>query len=138
MIVRLTEEQIRFLVEKTRNEYPFEACGLLFGHVGQRVAAVKKIVASSNVLKSSTRFQIDPEEFLGALTKAENENLDHVGFFHSHPASPEPSMTDIKYMQLWPDNIWLMLSSINHEMAAYHAVNSSFRRITLKVNDRKQ
>jgi len=83
MIVRLTEEQIRFLVEKTRSEYPFEACGLLFGHVGQRVAAVKKIVAICNVLKSSTRFQIDPEEFLGALTEAEKENWDHVGFFHN-------------------------------------------------------
>ena len=138
MIVRLTEEQMRFVVGKTRDEYPFEACGLLFGHIEHGVAAVEKIVASNNLLKSSTRFQIDPEEFLGALNEAESENLDHVGFFHSHPASPEPSMTDIEHMQLWPDSIWLILSSTSHDMAAYYAVNSSFRRITLDVSDQRQ
>jgi len=138
MIVRFTEEQIRFLVEETRREDPFEACGFLFGDTRQEAAFVRKIVASDNSLRSSTRFQIDSEEFLRALSKAEKENLEHIGFFHSHPAPPEPSVTDAKYMKLWPGSIWLILSSIDHEMATYHAVNGSFRRIALEVNGRKR
>ena len=138
MIVRFTEEQIRFLVKETRREYPFEACGFLFGDTRQEAAFVRKIVASENSLRSSTRFQIDPEEFLRALSEAEKENLEHIGFFHSHPSPPEPSVIDARHMRLWPESIWLILSSIDHEIAAYQAVNGSFRRIALEVNGRKR
>jgi len=70
MIVRLTAEQIRFIVERTKEEYPFEACGLLLGDMNEEKAVVRKVLSTRNVLRSSTEFQIDPEEFLRGLSEA--------------------------------------------------------------------
>ena len=87
------------------------------------------------MLRSSTEFQIDPEEFLRGLSEAERQNWVHIGFFHSHQAPPEPSATDTKYMKLWPESVWLIVSSADHGMAAYQVVDSSVRKGALEVND---
>jgi proteasome lid subunit RPN8/RPN11 len=90
-------------------------------------------VVFRNTLKSTARFQIDPEDFLKALFEAEIEGLQHVGFFHSHSASSHPSITDIKYMNLWPETIWLIISSINYEVAAYQMINGNLQEIHVNM-----
>lgn len=127
-----------FLVKETKEKYPVEACGLLFGDMDRGEAIVRGVAAAYNTLGSSTDFQIDPEEFLEALSKAEEENMEHLGFFHSHPASPKPSATDTRYMKLWPESIWLIISSIDCKMAAYQILNGSCQGVNLKVIDREQ
>jgi len=138
MIVRLSEEQASFLIVITKERYPEEACGLLFGDLKREEAVVKKITALHNTLRSPTDFQIDPEEFLRALVEAEKEDMHHIGFFHSHPASPTPSATDIRYVRLWPESIWLIISSISHKMAAYQTIGGSLQKLDLKVIDRER
>jgi len=133
LIISLTREQKRLLDKKTKEKYPIEACGLLFGDMNCEEAVVRKIVATHNILESSTNFQVDPEEFLKILSKAEKEDVKLIGFFHSHPATPQPSVTDIKYMKLWPENIWLIISSLDYQIAAYQTVDSSLRKVRLKV-----
>ena len=135
MIIRFTQDQMSFLVEETKEKYPVEACGLLFGDMAKEEAVVRGLTAAYNTLESSTDFQIDPEEFLEALSKAEKENMGHLGFFHSHPAFPKPSATDIRYMRLWPESIWLIISSVDYEMAAYQILNGSCQGVNLKVID---
>ena len=136
MIVKLTEEQIGLLVEETRKKYPIEACGILFGDISNE-AVVRKIVAVHNLLESSTNFQISPEEFLKASFEAEEEGMQLIGFFHSHPAASHPSMADIRYMALWPENLWLIISSIDYDIAAYQTVNSTIQRIDVKVDNER-
>jgi len=135
MIVRLTERQISILIEETKDRYPIEACGLLFGDIDEEEATVRRITAIHNTLESRTEFQLDPEEFLKALSEAEKQNLQHIGFFHSHPAPPRPSATDRTHMKLWPGSIWLIVSSINHGIAAYRAINGVPEKADLKVSD---
>ncbi len=134
MIIRLTKEQICLLVEETRKNYPIEACGVLLGETKHEEAVVRKIITSHNVLESSTEFQVEPEEFLKVLSEAEKENMQLIGFFHSHPAPPHPSVSDVRHMSLWPENIWLIISSIGYDMAAYQTFNNGFRRIEIEVN----
>lgn len=67
------------------------------------------------------------------LVKAENEGLRHVGFFHSHPGSTEPSKIDIKFMRLWHESIWLIISLINYEIAAYRVVNGELCDVHIKM-----
>lgn len=134
MILRLTREQIRLLIEETREKYPVEACGLLFGDISSKEAVVRKVGVTRNLLESSTNFQIDPEEFFRVLFEAEKEGMQLIGFFHSHHAASHPSKTDVRYMKLWPENIWLIISSIDYDMAAYCTINDRLRRIDIKVN----
>jgi len=134
MIIRLTQAQAGLLIEEARKKYPIEACGLLFGDIGSGEAIVKRIVGVENLLESRTNFQVDPEEFLKALSEAEKDGMQHIGFFHSHPGAPHPSATDIRFMGLWPENIWLIISSIDYAIAAYLTENDTPREIMVKVN----
>ena len=134
MIIRLNKEQKSLLIEETRKEYPDEACGILFGDLGSEGPIVRKIVPVRNVLESTTNFRIDAEEFLRSLSEAEGEGMELVGFYHSHPAALEPSVTDTKYMKLWPENIWLIISSINQDIAAFRIVDGRPRRMEIRAD----
>jgi len=133
MILRLTKAHMRLLVKETRKRYPIEACGLLFGDTSIGEAVVKRIVAVKNVLDSSTNFQVNPEEFFKALSKAGKGGMQHIGFFHSHPAAPQPSATDTIYMRLWPENIWLIISSIDYAVAAFRTEDNVPTEIAVEV-----
>lgn len=124
---------IRFIIEETRKSYPVEACGILFGELTGGEVHIRKVVVFRNKLESTLRFQIDPEDFLKALSEAEMEGLQHLGFFHSHSASTYPSETDIRYMKLWPETVWLIISSINYEVAAYRMINGDLQEVRIDV-----
>jgi len=53
------------------------------------------------------------------LYKAEENGLQLIGFYHSHPAAPRPSPINLDYMKLWPHSIWLIVSSLDYSIAAY-------------------
>jgi proteasome lid subunit RPN8/RPN11 len=134
MIIRLSKEQKSSLIEETRKKHPKEACGILFGDLESEGPIVRKVVPVHNVLESTTNFRIDAEGFLRSLSEAEREGMELIGFFHSHPAAAHPSVTDAKYMKLWPENIWLVISSINHDIAAFRIVDGKPRRIEIRVD----
>ena len=106
---------------------------MLFGRLTQKEAVVKRVVVAPNKLQSTMRFEIDPEVFTNAFTQADKEELDFIGLFHSHPAPAKPSLIDHKYMKLWGDALWLILSSINGSLAAFQMRNGKVREITMKV-----
>ncbi|GAB4459574.1 MAG: M67 family metallopeptidase [Anaerolineales bacterium] len=71
---------------------PLEACGLLAGK-GDRV---EKTLFVRNQAQSPVRFVMDPYEQLRAFEWMDDQGLDLLGIFHSHPAGPETvSPTDI-------------------------------------------
>jgi proteasome lid subunit RPN8/RPN11 len=70
---------------------PEEGCGLL----GGRDKRVSKMMPVTNALRSPVRFRMNPEEQLRAFQFFDQENLDLVAIFHSHPLGPQlPSETD--------------------------------------------
>ncbi len=106
---------------------------MLFGKLTRKEAVVKRVVVAPNKLQSSVRFEIDPEMFANAFTEADNEGLDFIGLFHSHPAPADPSLIDLKYMKLWGDALWLILSSTNGGLAAYQMRSGNVQEIIIKV-----
>lgn len=71
---------------------PEEACGLLagVGHEAQRLELIE------NVLHSPVRFRMDPGAQVRSMTSFEEQGLDLVGIFHSHPDGPRmPSAVDL-------------------------------------------
>lgn len=133
MFIRLSSDQIALLIEEVKKRYPIEVCGVLFGVIKSEEIHVKKIVPLRNVIESESMFQIDPEDFLRILIASEAEGLQHVGFFHSHPGNVRPSAMDLKYMKLWPESIWLIISSLNYEITAYRIVNEHLCEVLFEI-----
>lgn len=104
-----------FLEEARRRCTPREECvALLFG----RGDAVTKWRWARNVAGSPVAFRIDPEEMYSAMAEAEEEGLELLGIFHTHPGPPIPSGVDLKYMRLWPV-VWVISSMYSWRTAAW-------------------
>jgi len=131
MILRLTNQQLTLLKKEALKMYPVEACALLFGTLTIKEAVVEKIVITSNVSRSTVRFEIDSKAFYDAFTKTDKEGLEFLGFFHSHPANP--SSVDLHFMQLWSDAVWLIFSSTDSKFGAFQMRNSKVYPLTLKT-----
>ncbi len=82
-----------------------EVCGVLAGTQGADgdPSVVTRTYATENVAETPRiRYLIDPEAQLEAIEAAEDDGLDVVGFYHSHPTGPtEPSETDAA-RATWP------------------------------------
>jgi proteasome lid subunit RPN8/RPN11 len=122
------------LRQETEKVYPVEACAMLFGKVSQIKAEVKKVLVAKNRLLSTTRFEVDPAKVAAAVTEAEKEGYEFIGLFHSHPAPAAPSLVDLKYMRLWGDTLWLILSSIDGKLAAYQLIDGSVKEATIRID----
>ncbi len=133
MILRLTNEQMRLLRDESKKTHPIEACALLFGKLIDGEAVVTKVVVTPNVLRSSVRFEADPQTVFNVFEQAELEGLEFIGIFHSHPAPARPSVFDLQYMRLWGEAVWLILSSVDGDVAAFQMVKGDLQKVALKV-----
>jgi proteasome lid subunit RPN8/RPN11 len=133
LILRLQHNQVELLTIETNEVYPIEACALLFGKLSINEAVVKTIKVVKNRLRSTSRFEVDPTNVATAVIEAEKEGMNFIGLFHSHPAPAEPSPIDIKFMHLWSDAIWLILSTTENRFAAYYLVNRKLKEATISI-----
>jgi len=133
VILRLTTKQLSLLRDESRKIYPVETCALLFGKLIDREAVVTRVVVMPNVLKSSVRFEADPQTVFNTFEQADRDRLQFIGLFHSHPAPASPSAVDLKYMRLWGEAIWLILSSSDGNMTAFQMINNNLQEVPIKV-----
>lgn len=69
--------------------YPFECCGFFFGDdAGSRTISHVLRVDNSKEGDRRRRFEIAPEDYRRAESYAEEQNLDLLGVYHSHPDHP--------------------------------------------------
>jgi len=88
------------MVRQTLKERPYECCGLLAGRIENDVGGVKGRVLQRfpliNAAASAVEFVSEPRSMLAAHKEMRRENLEILGIYHSHPASPAvPSRTDL-------------------------------------------
>ena len=79
--------------------YPEEGCGFLLGAVedGTNVVRAIRRVDNRQDENRERRYLITPADYREAQREAAAEDLDIVGFYHSHPDHPaEPSETDLE------------------------------------------
>lgn len=78
--------------------YPEEGCGFLLGTMRDGVNHVWAIrrVDNRQVTNRTRRYAITPDDYRTAQQAAAEQDLDVVGFYHSHPDHPaRPSETDL-------------------------------------------
>ena len=94
--------------------FPMESVALLFGNIQGNRVLVKTVEPLENDAKSNTRFSVDPVLQYNLLVDAEEKGEELVCVFHSHPAPPQPSSTDLRNMRLNPV-VWLIASKLTGE-----------------------
>ncbi len=78
-----------------RRKYPEEACGILAGHSTQDLFHVQAIFPMENILHSSRRFRINPQQQVECLYLIQSSGMDLIAIYHSHPNGDiQPSETD--------------------------------------------
>jgi proteasome lid subunit RPN8/RPN11 len=112
--ISLTAAQIRQLVGIAKDALPNESCAFLLGHNDK----VAKILPMRNIDESPVTFSIEPSELLHAYNLAESKGMQVIAIFHSHPAKPWPSSTDIKFMEINPV-VWVIYSTTDSQLKAF-------------------
>jgi len=126
----LTSAQIRQLASLAKQFLPNESCAFLLGK-GEGEVTVTDILPMRNADESMISFSIEPRELLQAYELAEKKKLQIAGIFHSHPARPAPSTTDIKFMEINPV-VWLIYSTTNEQFKAY-VYDDSVSEVAVKI-----
>jgi len=85
---------------------PNEACGLLGGKDGN----VNIHIPVRNMVQSPIEFRMDPEEQLRGLMLLDEQNVDLLAIYHSHPTgAANPSLTDLR-SHLYPEAACIILA----------------------------
>ena len=134
LFLRLQRNHVELLKQEAERLFPVEACAILFGNLTENEAIVEKVEITQNRLRSSTRFEVDPSTVARSIVEEEKEGFEFVGLFHSHPASAFPSEIDRKFMRLWGDAVWLILSSTENKLDAFQLVDDELKQVAIRID----
>lgn len=119
MTLIIKKEDLKDIIIHCQKEFPLEACGILLGKRDNNDRFVERIYETENILRSSTHFQINPEEQLNIFIEADIHRLDIIGFYHSHPSfGVMPSKNDVSSAN-YPGHIYLIYSNLDNEYKCY-------------------
>lgn len=111
MAIIITEIELEIIKKHVAEIFPYEACGGLLGRFdGENKNIVKVYPAQNRFGKIAwDSFEIEPKDMLEMDKISRKENLDILGFYHSHPNHPAiPSSFDINAS--WPYYSYMILS----------------------------
>jgi proteasome lid subunit RPN8/RPN11 len=95
-MLKITKHAFKTIKGHAKSQSPKEACGILGGQKTR--GRITHVFKSTNTDESPFyAYTIDPRELLAIIKEIEKlEDLDHLGFYHSHPlSSPIPSSIDM-------------------------------------------
>ena len=105
-MLTLKREHLKEMIQHVKDELPNEGCGILAGKDGK----VLKVYKMTNTDKSFLTFFMDPKEQFEAMKDMRRLELEMVGIYHSHVASPAyPSQRDVKFA-FYPDVYYVIIS----------------------------
>jgi proteasome lid subunit RPN8/RPN11 len=93
--LRIHRDQLEAILAHARRGYPFEVCGVLLGPAGDRRVSRAEATENRETETPRVRYQIAPQDLIRIQRAARTEQLEIVGYYHSHPDHPpRPSETD--------------------------------------------
>jgi proteasome lid subunit RPN8/RPN11 len=104
--IRVRAEILEEMLFHARREQDMECCGLLAGRDG----IITTIFPEPNALGSATVYEIDPRELFISFRQMREQGLQHLGQYHSHPATENvPSPRDIE-QAYYPEQPYFIVS----------------------------
>jgi proteasome lid subunit RPN8/RPN11 len=103
----LFSDHLETMLAHLRASLPHEGCGLLAGRAGR----VTHVLTANNVSsRPLVEYEMDPYQQLRHFEWLDDQGLDLVGIFHSHPVGPAyPSPTDLA-RAFYPDSVYVIIS----------------------------
>lgn len=121
----------RLRAEAVRNPKE-ECCGLLAGSAG----VITEVFPARNALSSAIAYEISPEELFATFRAMRAAHLQHLGIYHSHPASENvPSPRDIE-QAYYPDVAYFIISpssSWPHAIRAFFIRAGAVTEVAIKA-----
>ena len=104
--IRVRAEILEEMLRIARSEPRLECCGLLAGVGG----VITKIFPAKNALASPTAYDVAPQELFQLFRRIREEELEHLGIYHSHLASENvPSPRDVE-LAAYPNEAYFIIS----------------------------
>jgi len=124
----IVEEMLRH----ARSEPGMECCGLLAGLSG----VITKVFTAKNALESPTAYEIAPQELFQLFRRMREEGLDHLGHYHSHPASeniPSPRDIELAYYEHEAYFIVSLLPGAPHPVRAFSIRDGQVEELKIEI-----
>jgi proteasome lid subunit RPN8/RPN11 len=133
MALILSQEHLKQILEHARAEAPSEACGLLAGLAGR----VLHVLPAANIAPNpAVEYLMDPYDQLRHFQAMEEQGLELLGIYHSHPTSPAyPSPTDLS-RAYYPEAVYSIVSLAPSEapvLRAFRLVEGQISEVTFQV-----
>jgi proteasome lid subunit RPN8/RPN11 len=110
-VLKIREELLRRIHAHGVETYPYECCGALLGRDGDLLREVLDLLPLENRRNDSprNRFEVTPADVLLAEKTARQNNIELLGWYHSHPDAPaRPSEFDREHA--WPWYSYIIVS----------------------------
>lgn len=111
MVLRIPRAILDAVHAQARAGAPLEVCGILGGRNEGEDRVVVRAVPVKNVHPRPVgEYQLDPQEQLRVTLRLEDEEgLEVVGFYHSHPAGPARLSATDAARASWPGASYLLV-----------------------------
>jgi proteasome lid subunit RPN8/RPN11 len=100
-MLRLKKDFYQIMSDHAQELFPYESCGVLVGKVEGQEKIVSEVYKTTNVVAGERKdwFNIEPKELMVIFQRAEKEEKEVLGFYHSHPGGkPIPSSSDLEQL----------------------------------------
>jgi proteasome lid subunit RPN8/RPN11 len=111
MAIIIPKTELEIIKKHAAEIFPYEACGGLLGRLEGDDKLIVKVYPAENRFGKIAwdSFEIEPKDMLEMDKISRKENLEILGFYHSHPNHPAiPSNFDINAS--WPYYSYVILS----------------------------
>ena len=120
MTLEISGENVERISSHSKESRPVEACGVLIGTLAGDVRIVTEVWPAKNQLSSESSYEIDPETLFRAFSYAEQNKLEVVGFYHSHPFSSADVSAIDKARANYPGLSYLIYSIPRNEILSFY------------------
>jgi [CysO sulfur-carrier protein]-S-L-cysteine hydrolase len=130
VVAGIVDEMLRL----ARSEPRMECCGLLAGTDG----VITRIFPAQNALASATAYEVAPQELFSLFRQMREEGLEHLGIYHSHPATENfPSPSDIEQAG-YPCQAYFIISPLPaapNPVRAFFIRDGEIEELEIKIAD---
>jgi len=109
------------LASVTRHRLPYESCGVIYGYEEEGIVYADGFNLVRNVSSSpADSFSFHPEDWISVYYKAQRNQRNIVGLFHSHPrGAPIPSFSDVQGFIPWGTYWIISFDQSIHNLAVF-------------------
>ena len=109
--MRMTRQALLEVHQHAGEGYPNEICGMLIGPRGSDLVTQTRRVRNTVVDRARDRYEMDPRDQIRVQRECDQNGLDVIGYYHSHPDHPaRASVTDSE--RSWSGWVYLIVSCV--------------------------